>query len=473
MDNKPYSIQAVIMCGGSGTRLWPLSREIHPKQLLKLFGDKSLLGSTIERALAVGAKTVVAVTNESHRFLVAEELRHEAAENATVILEPQGKNTAPAVALAALNAIKHGDDPLLLVLAADHLIRRDNVFAGAVKNAADLAQQGRLVTFGIVPTKPETGYGYIQRGAPQSTGFEVAAFVEKPSLEKAKQYIESGDYLWNSGMFMFRASVFINELQKFRPDILAACQKAMDNAASDMTFIRPTASAFEQCPADSIDYAVMEKTQQAAVIPLDAGWSDIGSFASLWEESEKDSAGNAFKGDVLSHQTKNSLVIAEERLVAVIGLDNVMVVETPDAILVAPIAKSQDIKAIVNQLNASNREEAKSHRRVYRPWGWYEGIGTGTRYQVKRICVKPGASLSLQMHYHRAEHWIVVTGTAEVECNGKVSLLSENESTYIPLGHTHRLKNPGKVPLELIEVQSGSYLGEDDIVRFEDTYGRA
>ncbi len=434
MDNKPYSIQAVIMCGGSGTRLWPLSREIHPKQLLKLFGDKSLLGSTIERALAVGAKTVVAVTNESHRFLVAEELRHEAAENAAVILEPQGKNTAPAVALAALNAIKHGDDPLLLVLAADHLIRRDNVFADAVKNAADLAQQGRLVTFGIVPTKPETGYGYIQRGAAQSTGFEVAAFVEKPSLEKAKQYLESGDYLWNSGMFMFRASVFINELQKFRPDILTACQKAMENAAADMTFIRPTASAFEQCPADSIDYAVMEKTQKAAVIPLDAGWSDIGSFASLWEESEKDSAGNAFKGDVLSHQTKNSLVIAEERLVAVIGLDNVMVVETPDAILVAPIAKSQDIKAIVNQLNAGNREEAKSHRRVYRPWGWYEGIGTGTRYQVKRICVKPGASLSLQMHYHRAEHWIVVTGTAEVECNGKVSLLSENESTYIPLG---------------------------------------
>lgn len=468
------TLHPVILCGGSGTRLWPLSREMFPKQLLALTNEFSLLQNTVQRLKPLTAAPALFICNENHRFLVAEQLRQISEEAHRILLEPAGRNTAPAVALAALQVQQQNGDGILLVLPSDHVIAKGDAFVTAVQQAVTQAQSGKLVTFGIVPTQPETGYGYIRRGAAINGDVSaVAQFVEKPALETAKAYVASGEYLWNSGMFVFRASDYLKELEQHRPDILAACRAAMAVQNKDHDFIRIDAAAFKACPEDSIDYAVMEKTANAAVVSLDAGWSDIGSFAALWEESEKDAQGNATKGDVMLEGASNCYVNAEGRLVAVIGAEDLVVVETADAVLVARRDAVQDVKKIVASLKKQGREETNTHRRVYRPWGYYEGIDNGERYQVKRIGVNPGASLSLQMHYHRAEHWIVVNGTAEVTCEDKTFLVTENQSTYIPLGHKHRLKNPGKIPLEMIEVQSGTYLGEDDIVRFEDTYGRA
>lgn len=478
----------VILSGGAGTRLWPLSREAYPKQLLPLNGALTMLQETAKRldGLANIASPMV-VCNESHRFLVAEQLRQQDKESVSIILEPCGRNTAPAVAVAALQAMKNGEDPLLLILPADHLINNVEKFQQVVATGKDLATEGKLVTFGIVPDKPETGYGYIRSGeklevkggenvlAPSSqrlSAYTVAEFVEKPDLATAETYLESGDYYWNSGMFMFRASRFLEELQQFNPQMLKACQVAHAALTKDLDFLRLDADLFAACPSDSIDYAVMEKTADAAVIPLDAGWNDVGSWSSLWEVGQQDAAGNVCKGDVLTTATSRCYLHGTTRMVAAVGLEDLIVVETADAVLVAQRDQAQEVKAIVDQLKQQNREEALLHKRVNRPWGAYECIDAADRFQVKRITVNPGASLSLQMHHHRAEHWIVVKGTAQIVRGEETFLLSENESTYIPLGTTHRLENPGTILLEMIEVQSGSYLGEDDIVRFEDTYGR-
>jgi len=463
----------VIIAGGTGSRLWPLSRQLNPKQLLKLCGETTLLQQTLTRLQGLEALAPSIICNDDHRFMVAEQLRQLGVKGASVLLEPVGRNTAPAIALAALNAVAKGEDPILLVLAADHYISNQAAFHQTVNVAKNLAEQNKLVTFGIVPTCPESGYGYIQRGDSLTLGgFTVARFVEKPDLARANDYLKSGDYYWNSGMFMFKSSVYLEALEKFRPDILASCKEALEKGLKDMDFIRVDAVAFTACPEDSIDYAVMEKTEEAAVIPLDAGWSDIGSWSALWEIGNKDDQGNVCKGDVLNFNTQDSLIYAEHKLVATVGVENLVVVETKDAVLVVHKDKVQDVKKVVEAIKKSGRHEHMNHREVYRPWGVYDSIEAGERYQVKRITVSPGAKLSVQMHHHRAEHWVVVSGTARVTNGEKTFLVTENESTFIPIGEVHALENPGKIPLELIEVQSGSYLGEDDIVRFEDHYGR-
>ena len=494
----------VILSGGAGTRLWPLSRELYPKQLLPLVNEATMLQETVQRLVGLEemGKPLV-VCNEHHRFMVAEQLRTIDLPAAAIMLEPVGRNTAPAVAVAALQAMADGEDPLLLVLPADHVIGDGVALRQAIAAGMPLAEAGRLITFGIVPDKPETGYGYIKAGASlaergtrdvecetldsccchenlasrpsslvQDTAFGVAEFVEKPDLTTAERYLASGDYFWNSGMFLFRASRFLEELEKFAPEMLACCRQALEKAQQDLDFVRLDGEAFSACPKDSIDYAVMEKTDAAAVIPLDAGWNDVGSWSALWEVGPSDSSGNVLRGDVLVEDAQNCYLHSSGRMVAAVGLENHVVVETADAVLVAARDRVQDVKGIVSQLKEQGRGEALLHRRVNRPWGSYESIDQDERYQVKRITVKPGASLSLQMHHHRAEHWIVVKGTARITKGEEIFTLSENQSTYIPLGVTHRLENPGIIPLELIEVQSGSYLGEDDIVRFEDSYGR-
>ncbi|ORU93377.1 MAG: mannose-1-phosphate guanylyltransferase/mannose-6-phosphate isomerase [Cycloclasticus sp. symbiont of Bathymodiolus heckerae] len=473
-------ILPVIMAGGSGSRLWPLSRQLFPKQFLPLVGDETMLQSTCSRLEGLAHHAPLLICGEDHRFTVAEQLRTSGHANSPIILEPAGRNTAPAVALAALHAIKEGDDPVLLVLAADHVIADVNAFQASVSTALPFAEQGKLVTFGIVPTAAETGYGYIQRGAVRESGaFDVAEFVEKPDLATAEQYLSRGEFYWNSGMFMFKASRYLEVLKEQQLDIYKACEQAMTNAAVDSDFIRPDKEIFLSCPDDSIDYAVMEPLCSTAasgddvvVVPMECGWSDVGSWSALWDVSEKDENGNTCKGDVLSHDTQNCFIQSDGKLIATVGLDGIVVVESDDAIMVAAKDRVQDVKKIVETLKAQERSEATVHRKVYRPWGFYDSIDQGERFQVKRIVVSPGAQLSLQMHHHRAEHWIVVSGTAKVTKGDEVFLLAENESTYIPLGVTHRLENSGSIELEMIEVQSGSYLGEDDIVRFEDNYNR-
>ncbi|APO95160.1 mannose-1-phosphate guanylyltransferase/mannose-6-phosphate isomerase [Xanthomonas vesicatoria] len=461
----------IILSGGSGTRLWPLSRESYPKQFLPLVGDKSMLQATWLRSAPVAGHAPIVVANEEHRFMAAEQLQQLGVKPSAILLEPKGRNTAPAIAVAALEAMRDGADPLLLVLPSDHVIQNEAAFQAAVTAAAAAAEQGKLVTFGIKPTAPETGYGYIKAGS--GTGATaVERFVEKPDLATAQGYLASGEYYWNSGMFLFRASRYLEELRKFHPAIADACQKAWENGKRDADFTRLDKDAFAASPSDSIDYAVMEKTADAVVVPLDAGWNDVGSWSSLLDVSEQDAQGNAHHGDVIQIDCQNTYAYGS-RLIAMVGLEDVVVVETPDAVLVGHRDRIQEVKDVVSQIKTAGRSEATWHRKVYRPWGAYDSIDMGQRHQVKRITVKPGAVLSLQMHHHRAEHWIVVSGTAEVTRGEEVLLLTENQSTYIPLGVTHRLRNPGKLPLELIEVQSGSYLGEDDIVRFEDTYGRA
>ncbi|WP_373188158.1 mannose-1-phosphate guanylyltransferase/mannose-6-phosphate isomerase [Halopseudomonas sp.] len=467
-------LQPVIMAGGSGSRLWPLSRQLNPKQFLRLTDPRlSMLQATITRLDGLETDQPLVICNEEHRFLVAEQLRQLTLDQAEIILEPTGRNTAPAVALAALHLSASGEDPLMLVLAADHLIANNEAFRHSIEKAIPLATSGKLVTFGIAPTHAETGYGYIQRGsAAGNDAHAISRFVEKPDAETAKHYLDSGEYLWNSGMFLFRASRYLEELGQHRPEILAACQKAISNRVSDMSFVRVDAPAFELCPEDSIDYAVMENTSEGVMIELDAGWSDIGSWSSLWEADGRDSAGNSLNGDIIAIATQNSLIRAENRLVATLGVTDLVVVETKDAVLVAHKDHAQDVKKIVAELKANGRQEHTIHREVYRPWGVYDLIDKGPRYQVKRITVKPGAKLSVQMHHHRAEHWVVVSGTARVTNGDKTYLVTENQSTFIPIGQVHSLENPGVIDLELIEVQSGSYLGEDDITRIEDVYGR-
>lgn len=462
-------ITPVIMAGGAGTRLWPLSRASHPKQFLALHGDKTMLQQTAERMSDLPTSESITICNEEHRFFVAEQLR-EIDALGKVILEPVGRNTAPAIALAALT--EKECDPLLLVLAADHVITDQAAFTDAVMMAVPLAEAGKLVTFGIVPSEPHTGYGYIEAGEPLDGIHSVTSFKEKPDLETAARYLRHGGYYWNSGMFLFRASRFLKELDIHRPDIVTACKQAVADLSTDLDFIRIGADAFSACPNDSIDYAVMERTDDAVVVPVDAGWNDIGSWSSLWDVSDKDDSGNATAGDVMLFETTNSFVRADEKLVALVGLDDVVVVSTKDATLIACKDRVQDAKVIASWLKDKGRPECELHREVYRPWGKYDAIDHGKRYQVKRITVKPGAKLSVQMHHHRAEHWVVVSGTAKVTNGKKTFLLSENESTFIPAGVVHALENPGIVPVEIIEVQSGSYLGEDDIVRFEDRYGR-
>lgn len=465
-------ILPVIMAGGTGSRLWPMSRDLMPKQFLKLNGEDTMLQATVKRLQNLDASAPLVICNEEHRFIAAEQLRQVKQLDHNIILEPVGRNTAPAIALAAMAAIIKDHDPLLLVLAADHMILNTLAFELAVSKAQQLAKQDKLVTFGIVPTHAETGYGYICCGEATGDAFTVRRFVEKPDAATAEQYFSSGDYYWNSGMFMFKASRYLAELKQYRPDIYAACELAMAEVNPDLDFIRVNKEAFVACPDDSVDYAVMEKTSAAVVVPLDAGWSDVGSWSSLWDISCKDDDGNVCSGDVLNVGSQNNYVYAETGLVATVGLQDVVVVQTKDAVLVAAKNKVQDIKTVVQRLKAAGRTEHRIHREVYRPWGKYDSIDNGERYQVKRITVKPGEKLSIQMHHHRAEHWIVVSGTANVTVDGKERLLSENQSVYIPLGAVHALENPGKIPLELIEVQSGSYLGEDDIVRFSDRYGR-
>jgi mannose-1-phosphate guanylyltransferase len=455
--------------------LWPLSRQLNPKQFLPMAdADFSMLQATVQRLEGLDAALPRLICNEQHRFLAAEQMRLLGIEQAKILLEPVGRNTAPAIALAALQVCSEAEDPVLLVLAADHLIQDIQAFQASIQTALPLAEAGKLVTFGIVPTNPETGYGYIEKGDNVgSSGFLVSRFVEKPDLLTAQKYLASGSYFWNSGMFMFRARRYLEELECFRPDILAACREALAGGSQDMHFTRVDQAVFAACPEDSVDYAVMEKTADAVMVSLDAGWSDIGSWSALWEVSEKDEQCNVFKGDVLDQNSRNTYVHADSRLVATIGVEDLIIVETKDAVLVAHKNHVQDVKKIVEQLKNDSRNEHINHREVYRPWGVYDSIDNGHRYQVKRITVKPGAKLSVQMHHHRAEHWIVVSGTAKVTNGDKTYLVSENQSTYIPIGQVHALENPGVIPLELIEVQSGSYLGEDDIVRFEDKYGRA
>lgn len=473
-------ILPVIMSGGSGSRLWPLSRALHPKQFLALLNENTLLQETINRLDNSKCLNPLIICNNEHRFIVAEQLRANNTAAGDIILEPMGKNTAPAITLAALAAIAKGDDPLLLVLAADHVIKDIAAFQQAVLDAKVFAAQGKLVTFGIVPTHAETGYGYIKQGAKQTqsylsntaTGFDVDSFIEKPNLATAQTYLNSGEYLWNSGMFMFKASRYLEELAKFSPDMLAICTQAYEHKIQDLDFTRISADIFAQCPEDSVDYAVMERTSDAIVVPMNAGWSDVGSFSSLWDVSEKDEHGNVNHGDIISHNTTNSYINAGHKLVTTVGVDNLVIVETKDALLVACKDQVQDVKTIVEKLKADDRYEYKHQREVFRPWGKYDSLDFGERDQVKRITVNPGAKLSIQMHHHRAEHWIVVSGTASVTNGDKTFLVTENESTYIPLGQIHALENPGVLPLELIEVQTGSYLGEDDIVRFDDKYGR-
>ena len=463
----------VILCGGAGTRLWPLSRELYPKQLLALVNDYSLLQNTVTRC--AGHPDVTApmlVCNEEHRFLVAEQLREIEVEASRIILEPEGRNTAPAVALAAHEAMKADDDAILVVLPSDHVIHKTTLFLEALTTAIDLAKDDALVTFGVVPDKPETGYGYIKKGMATGAAFKVDKFVEKPDVATASEFLQSGLYCWNSGMFVFKASAYLKELAAQTPKIAKAMAKATAEVSTDLDFTRVNAEAFKSSPSDSIDYAVMEHTADALVVPLDAGWSDIGSWDALWQISEKDEHNNTLVGDAVVHDVEGSLVWSESRLVSVVGLKDVIVVETADAVMVASQDQAQDVKSIVNHLKGSGRIERTFHQKVYRPWGYYEGLDAGPAFQVKRLGVNPGASLSLQLHHHRAEHWVVVSGIATVTVGEKVFDLNPNESCYIPLETRHRLQNLTEEPLEIIEVQSGSYLGEDDIVRFEDNYGR-
>ncbi|WP_415902795.1 mannose-1-phosphate guanylyltransferase/mannose-6-phosphate isomerase [Neptuniibacter sp. QD29_5] len=465
-------MKTIIIAGGTGSRLWPLSRSLYPKQFLTLVGEQSMLQATVTRVSEIADGEPIVICNEDHRFIVAEQMR-EIGTKADVILEPIGRNTAPAIALAALHALSTGEDPLLLVLAADHVIEDPAAFREKVLTAQALAENGSLVTFGIIATTPETGYGYIRRGEVEGNGFKVDRFVEKPDLDRAKEYVSSGNYYWNSGMFLFRASRYIEELEKHRPDILEKCEQSFKTLTSDLDFIRVASEVFKNCPDESIDYAVMEKADSVAVVPLDVGWNDVGAWSSLWDVTEKDTDGNAVIGDVVCHETQDSLLMSTSKLVAAVGVSNLVLVETKDAIMVAEKGKVQDVKKIVEHLKKEGRPEYELHREVYRPWGKYDSIDTGARYKVKRITVKPGNKLSVQMHHHRAEHWIIVSGTAKVGRDDEEFLLTENDSVYLPIGCTHWLENPGKIPLELIEVQSGSYLSEDDIVRFEDRYGRA
>jgi len=462
----------VILSGGSGTRLWPLSRGHYPKQFLPLVSEHTMVQETVLRLDGLkGLKAPLAVCNEDHRFMMAEQLWEIGVKPAAIILEPMGRNTAPAVAMAALTATS--EDDVLLILPADHVISDLDVFHKAVVQAKALAEQGFLVTFGIVPTEPETGYGYIKRDTLQhGSAYSVAAFVEKPDAETAKHYLKSGDFYWNSGMFAFKAGSFLTELEKFNPDMLVICRQALKAAKVDMDFVRLDKEIFSTCPADSIDYAVMEKTDKAVVIPLDAGWNDVGSWSALWDVTDKDPFGNAICGDVLTVDTRNSFIHAQSKLVAVIGVNDLVIVETDDAVMISSKDRVQEVKQIVGQLKALGRSEADIHRKAYRPWGHYDLVDTGERHQTKRIVVKPGGKLSVQKHHHRAEHWVVVKGTALVTKGDEKLLITENESIYIPLGIVHCLENPGVIPLEIVEVQSGSYLGEDDIVRFDDQYGR-
>ena len=469
-------IVPTILAGGSGTRLWPLSRELYPKQLIDIYNDNTLLQNTLLRLANVhDLESPIVICNEAHRFMTAEQLREIDMEALSIILEPCGKNTAPAIAMAAIKLIERGDDSIMLVLPADHVIENIDHFHEKIMEGRDLAEKGFLITFGIIPDSPETGYGYIKKGAKIDEPFavyEIDSFIEKPDEKLAGKYVSSNGYCWNSGMFMFRASAIIDELEKYSPDMLMYCRQVIESSTQDLDFLRIDREVFEKVVPDSIDYAVMEKTRKGVMIPLDAGWNDLGSFDALWQTGEKDDDTNVFKGDVLVHDVKDSYINAQSRLVAAVGLEKFVIVETDDAILVAPRDRVQEVKKIVKQLKDQNRKESITHRRVYRPWGNYETVDISQRFQVKRITVKPGAKLSLQKHYHRAEHWTVVSGAAIVTKGEKEFLLKEDESTYIPLGTLHRLENPGKIPLELIEVQSGAYLGEDDIVRFDDVYGR-
>ena len=498
-------IHPVILSGGSGTRLWPLSRAALPKQLLALVSDQTMLQDTLSRLadMTEMAQPLV-ICNAEHRFMIAEQMRQIGIEPEAIVLEPVGRNTAPAIAIAAMMLARDNPDALMLVLPADHLIRDVASFHAAIRRAADSAQSGQLTAFGIVARTPETGYGYIRKGAaldlapsnmadtydsarasarsgsesfrastPTAEGvYQIAAFVEKPDLKTAQDYVASGEYLWNSGMFLFRAGDYLAELQQFQPDILEASRRALEAAKHDLDFVRLDPAAFESCPSESVDYAVMEHTRRAAVVPADIGWDDIGAWSALWEVGDKDETGNVVRGDVMLEAAANNFVRAESRMVAALGVSGLVIVETADVVLVADKSQVQNVKKLVDRLKAEKRCEHLTHTQVFRPWGWYEGIDEGDRFQVKRIMVKPGEKLSLQMHHHRAEHWIVVSGTARVTRGDQVELLTENQSSYIPLGTTHRLENPGKIDLHMIEVQSGAYLGEDDIVRFEDVYQR-
>ena len=493
-------LQPVILSGGSGTRLWPLSREAYPKQFLPLTSEHTMLQETVRRLdglsaehprRAIGLAEPLVVCNESHRFLVAEQFRLLGRQPAAIILEPRGRNTAPALTVAALAAVRDGADPVLLVMPADHMIRDETAFRAAVADGFVLAERGAVVTFGIVPTKPEVGYGYIRQGSAITAvgaageglagrAYGLAAFVEKPDVQTALGYLESGQYLWNSGIFVLKASLWLALIERFRPEIAAAAGRAYADGHANGPFYILDGVVFGACPSDSIDYAVMEHIAgeggtaepPAVVIPLDAGWSDVGAWSALWEVRDQDAAGNVLDGDAFVHDANNNLLIAQHRMVAAVGVDGLIVVETPDAVLVVSKDRAQDVKVVTQFLERAGRHELRHHQRVHRPWGAYESIGQGGRYQVKRLTVKPGESLSLQMHHHRAEHWVVVSGTARVTCDDRTFLITENQSTYIPVGSTHRLENPGTIPLEIIEVQSGSYLGEDDIVRFEDVYAR-
>jgi mannose-1-phosphate guanylyltransferase / mannose-6-phosphate isomerase len=480
--SQSISVLPVIMAGGSGTRLWPLSRAGYPKQFLVLTGDSSLFQQAAARLAGLATSDIavqppVVVGNADHRFLVLEQLRELNMDSTAVVLEPTGRNTAPALTLAALQAADSGADPVMVVTPADQTVADSGAFNAAVQRAVRAAGQGAIVILGIAPDRPETGYGYIRTGAVGSAELTpVAQFVEKPNLATAERYLAEGGYFWNSGMFVLKASVWLKALKAFRPDILDATQAAWAAKRADAKFVRPGKKEFDQVPADSVDYAVMERCPGSdfdiRMVPLAAGWNDLGAWDAVWQASGKDALGNSAFGDVMMEDSRNTFVHASGRLVSTVGVDNLVVIETADAVLVADSTRSQDVKKIVNKLAAKGRGEGLLHRKVHRPWGWYDSIDAGPRFQVKRIMVRPGASLSLQMHHHRAEHWIVVTGTAEVTCGERKIMLTENQSTYIPLGEVHRLANPGKVDLEIIEVQSGSYLGEDDIVRYEDTYGR-
>ncbi|EOB1207368.1 mannose-1-phosphate guanylyltransferase/mannose-6-phosphate isomerase [Photobacterium damselae] len=459
-------ILPVIMAGGSGSRLWPLSRTHYPKQFIPLVNEYSMLQNTVTRLEQLSTLSPIVICNNEHRFMIAEQLREMNINDSSIILEPIGRNTAPAIALAAFKAISNGDDPLLLVLAADHVIKNELAFTDAVNLATPEALKGRLITFGIVPTHAETGYGYIKQGQAISDEiYHVEAFVEKPDFITAKNYLHHGGYCWNSGMFLFKASVYLEELKKFNPDIYSICEKAIKSSFTDLDFIRIHKEIFEQCPDDSIDYAVMERTDKAAVIPLDAGWSDVGSWSALWDVQSKDNNDNVTKGDVLVDSVSNSYIYSQDKLIAAVGVDNLVIVETKDAVLVANKDKVQDVKNIVNQLKQDGRPEFRQHQEVYRPWGKHDQIAEGNRYHVKKVVVRPGEKTATQIHYHRAEHWIVVSGTAKVTNGNETYLVTENQSTYIPVGAAHSFENPGKVNLELIEVRTGSYLAEDDIER--------
>ena len=460
----------VVLSGGSGSRLWPKSRQHYPKQLHRLYGDKTMLQHTIWRTKHLSGAPIVICNNEQ-RFMVAEQI-HALGLSAEIILEPVARNTAPAIVIAALRALEINERAVIAVFPADHLIQDQPAFEAALNQAILAAEKNSLVTFGVVPTHPETGYGYIKTGIAGELASSIAAFVEKPNLETAKEYVASGDYFWNSGMFVFCAKTLIDECKKYHPAMLESCKLSLKHAEVDLDFKRLHGPSFESCESESIDYAIMERTQKAQMVPLQAGWSDVGSWEALWEVSEKDSRQNVAFGDVYCHDSNNCYISSEGRLVALIGVHDLVVVETADSVMVLNKSRSQDVKHIVKRLEQENRSEFQAHREVFRPWGSYDLVNVGERYNVKKITVKPGASLSLQKHHHRAEHWVVVKGTASVERGEKIETIAENQSVFIPLGEKHRLSNPGIIPLELIEVASGSYLGEDDIVRFSDGYGR-